>query len=225
MTETLLIRARLKRNPSIAAIASLLLPAAASAHVGAAHRLVWSLFAGDAKQQRSFLWREDQNSTFYILARQPPGASEIFDLESKVFSPNLRPGDFLEFSLRANPTRAYKPHGSKARGKRTDIVMAQLYRKHERAAKRSEIISEAGRCWLTEQGQKHGFQLAAAPRVDGYNKLQIPRIGGNRIEFSTLDFSGMLQVNDPAVFSAALLHGFGQAKAFGCGLMLIRRAG
>jgi CRISPR system Cascade subunit CasE len=44
------------------------------------------------------------------------------------------------------------------------------------------------------------------------------------IEFSALDLSGVLEVQDGEPFLAALLSGFGKAKAFGCGLMLIRRA-
>ena len=44
------------------------------------------------------------------------------------------------------------------------------------------------------------------------------------MSFSTLDFDGILTVNDPAAFLLALSRGFGAAKAYGCGLMLIRRA-
>lgn len=225
MTEALLIRARLKRNASISAIASLLLPEEASARAGAAHRLVWSLFAGDTQQPRNFLWREDKESTFYVLTPHAPGVSEIFDVETKVFSPNLKPGDLLQFSLRANATRAIKPPGSRGRGKRADIVMARLHAETDRASKRPAIIDEAGCAWLAAQGAKHGFALARPPAVDGYETLEIPRPGARKITFSVLDFDGILKVTDAARFNAALLQGFGHAKAFGCGLMLIRRAG
>jgi len=36
--------------------------------------------------------------------------------------------------------------------------------------------------------------------------------------------TGALEIADPAAFLARLAQGFGRAKAFGCGLMLIRRA-
>jgi CRISPR system Cascade subunit CasE len=225
MTETLLIRARLKRHPSIASIASLLLPNEASARAGASHRLVWSLFAADPDQKRDFLWREDKEKTFYILSPQAPCTSEIFDVDMKPFAPDLAPGDFLQFSLRANATRAVKPPGSRGRGKRADIVMAHLPNPNERAPARARIIVDAGTAWLKAQGEKHGFSLPAQPRVDGYETLKIPRPGGPNIRISTLDFDGILQVTDPALFNAALLRGFGHARAFGCGLMLIRRAG
>ena len=34
----------------------------------------------------------------------------------------------------------------------------------------------------------------------------------------------LIEVTDPPAFLARLAAGFGRAKAFGCGLMLIRRA-
>jgi len=225
MTGTLLIRARLKRNPSIAAIARVLVQPTPSRQAEADHRLVWSLFAGDADQKRDFLWRRDDHGAFFILARRHPIESAIFDVEVKEFAPCLATGDRLQFSLRANATRAYKPASSQARGKRADVVMARLYAEEDRAAARPAVIQEAGSAWLAAQGARHGFSLTGAPAVDGYARLRLPRAGTGKIDISTLDFSGVLKVTDPAAFLRALYRGFGHAKAFGCGLMLIRRAG
>ena len=44
-----------------------------------------------------------------------------------------------------------------------------------------------------------------------------------RLRFSTVDFSAELTVIDPGKFDKALLDGIGHAKAFGCGLLLLRR--
>jgi CRISPR system Cascade subunit CasE len=41
--------------------------------------------------------------------------------------------------------------------------------------------------------------------------------------FGVLDISGVLEVHDPDRFLLRLAQGFGRARAFGCGLMLIRR--
>ena len=41
--------------------------------------------------------------------------------------------------------------------------------------------------------------------------------------FSTVDFSGELQVTDVQKFEQALFQGIGRAKAFGYGLLVIRR--
>lgn len=220
-----LLRARLKRSAGITSIATLLLPEDPSRRADASHRLLWSLFAGDPGASRPFLWREDKGGIFYILASQLPGDSEIFDVEVKDFVPALSSGDRLQFSLRANATRAYKPPGA-TRGKRADVVMAALspLSPAERSLRRETVIQEAGTAWLAGQGAKHGFTLPAAPGVDGYNKWRIPRGKAEKIEISTLDFDGLLEVTDPIAFTTALAKGFGHAKAFGCGLMLIRRA-
>jgi len=38
-----------------------------------------------------------------------------------------------------------------------------------------------------------------------------------------MDFAGVLKVEDSGLFAESLITGIGPAKAFGCGLMLIRR--
>jgi CRISPR system Cascade subunit CasE len=39
-----------------------------------------------------------------------------------------------------------------------------------------------------------------------------------------MDFRGILTVTDTEKFTDTLMQGLGKAKAFGCGLMLIRRS-
>jgi CRISPR system Cascade subunit CasE len=55
--------------------------------------------------------------------------------------------------------------------------------------------------------------------------VRIPREDARAIIFSTLTFQGVLTVQEPETFLATVLRGFGAAKAYGCGLMLIGRAG
>lgn len=228
MTDTLyLTRARLRRDPSIASIAPLLLPTDASPRAGAAHQLMWSLFAGNPDAQRDFLWREDQSGTFFILSCRAPDESPVFNTETKEFAPLLAVGDKLRFTLRANATRSLKEPDA-PRGKRADVVMAALksVAPCQRASARPGLILKEGRAWLETQGTRHGFTLVegADLSVDGYDQLQIPRVGNRPITVSTLEFDGALTVTDPVRFLASLARGFGHAKAFGCGLMLIRRA-
>ena len=44
----------------------------------------------------------------------------------------------------------------------------------------------------------------------------------NELRFGSVDFSGGLTVADAAMFAAALTHGVGHAKAFGCGLLPVK---
>ena len=48
--------------------------------------------------------------------------------------------------------------------------------------------------------------------------------GANPVKFSTLEFNGILSVINADVFiEKCLFNGLGPGKAFGCGLMLVRR--
>ena len=98
--------------------------------------------------------------------------------------------------------------------------------KGERAVQRVEIIREQGFSWLERQGTKAGFRIGSADvAVDGYEQHRISRAGSApAMLYSTLDFEGTLIVSDPVTLVSAIAHGFGAAKAYGCGLMLIRRA-
>lgn len=230
-------RAMLKTNPALEALASVLMPADASARLQTDHRLVWSLFAGDRDATRDFLFRrqdgkaEAPRTAFLILSKRPPDEnSPLFEVETKTFEPALSPGDRLRFSLYANPTvdRISRVAGRKIR-RRHDVVMDALAQlpPGERAGARRQAIRDAGRAWLERKARHAGFRLDDAMEldIDGYDQLDIAR-GEKRasISVSALNFEGRLEVTDPQAFLCALASGFGRARAFGCGLMLIRRA-
>jgi len=48
---------------------------------------------------------------------------------------------------------------------------------------------------------------------------------GDKSGFSSVDFTGELQITDMSKFKEALFTGIGRSKAFGCGLLLVRRSG
>lgn len=223
-----LCRARLRRDADVAALAPLLLPTDAPARMAASHRLVWSLFADGPERRRDFLWREERPGHFLALSARPPNdAHGLFDADFKPFEPLLAPGDRLGFSLRANPVIA-RAAAKGERGRRHDVVMDALHHDAtggERAVLRPDAIMQAGRAWLARQGAAHGFTPADGIGVDGYETVRIARDRGDSpIRFGVLNLSGVLTVHDPDRFLAALAQGFGRSRAFGCGLMLIRRA-
>jgi CRISPR system Cascade subunit CasE len=93
----------------------------------------------------------------------------------------------------------------------------------------STLIQEAGVAWLKEKENEFGFFVSdnkdsAAVRVDGYCQHKLFKGKGMRpVAFSTLEFNGILTVADPKIFvEKCLFTGIGPAKAFGCGLMLVR---
>lgn len=243
MTARYLSRARLRRDPDVAALAPVLMPADDDARIHIGHRLVWTLFADGPDRRRDFLWREVTpggtqrgRGTFFILSERPPdNRIGLFDLDPpKAFAPTLAAGDRLGFSLRANPvvTRTSESDGRR-RQRRHDVAM-DLLRTLDgaRAERRLEAMTKAGRAWLVHQGERNGFRLPLpdAVRVDGYDQVRLTRAASGApsrakpaIQLSVFDFDGVLEVLDPQAFLSALYRGFGKAKAFGCGLMLIRR--
>ncbi len=228
-----LSRLELARSPSLSALAALIDPTDPGQRSDAHHRLLWSAFAGDPDARRDFLWREEDRGVFLTLSARPPQRSELFSrVESKEFAPDLSPGDRLAFALRANATRTFATAATTGRGSarkvHRDVVMLALHDvpKDERAKARMGLAQKAGRAWLEGQGARAGFGLAEAA-ASGYSVVALPGHRGARRgqpQFGILDLTGILTITDPAAFLARLAQGFGRAKAFGCGLMLIRRA-
>jgi CRISPR system Cascade subunit CasE len=231
MTDTsarpVLACARLRRNVPAQALARLLAPREPGGRCRAAHHLVWALFADDRDRRRDFLWRETRPGEFLILATRPPTDPHgLFDLDHKPFAPALHSGQPLRFDLRANPVISIAD-GHRERGKRHDVVMHALSQiaPPERSAARERVIRESGAAWLARKGAAAGFSIDTERQyIDHYEQARIPREDARAITFSTLTFQGVLTVQEPATFLASLLRGFGAAKAYGCGLMLIGRA-
>lgn len=82
-----------------------------------------------------------------------------------------------------------------------------------------------GAAWRRQRQERLGCKIDdKTMRVDRYRTWQ-QHFGSKGIELATVDFEGTLEVTDPACLLDALIHGVGPAKAFGCGLMLVRRIG
>jgi CRISPR system Cascade subunit CasE len=95
-----------------------------------------------------------------------------------------------------------------------------------------ELVHETVRDWFCgADGQagmasRCGFAVDTGRlRVDAYRQHRVRRGEDREIRFSTVDLAGELVVTDSGRFGATLLNGVGRAKAFGCGLLLVRRIG
>lgn len=228
-----LSRLTLSCSPSVEALKRLIDPEEQGRAQDAHHRLLWSVFAGNPDAQRDFLWRAEGNGTFFVLSRRPPAESPFFQPpEVKDFAPALGPGDRLNFALRANATRTRKTSeisaSGKERRKHDDVVMHALrdVPKGERAEARMAAAETAGRAWLEAQGSRGGFTVERVEVAD-YSVIALPEHRGPRKrqpQFGVLDLSGIIRVDDQALFLERMALGFGRAKSFGYGLMMIRRA-
>jgi CRISPR system Cascade subunit CasE len=226
-----LSRLTLSRSPSVEALKALIDPAERGRATDAHHRLIWSAFAGDPDRRRDFLWRAEGEGVFHVLSARPPEASPFFEPpEIKAFAPSLAVNDRLEFVLRANATRTRKvERGGREKKAHDDVVMNALRdvpRGEKRREVRMAVAAEAGGSWLRAQGGRSGFSVAEVSVID-YAVQALPDYRGPRggqPQFGVLEFTGVIVVEDSEVLLAKLALGFGRAKAFGCGMMMIRRA-
>lgn len=224
-----LSRARLRTDAPASALRRVLMPEGESARIATAHRVVWMLFNDHPDRTRDFLWREEAPGRYLLLSRRAPTDPHgLFELEEpKAFEPVLVVGDRLRFQLRANATVS-QSLGREIRGKPQDVVMHALHGlpKAGRATERADVIARTGRSWLERVGERCGFRFPSSNdcTVVAHRVLALPREAGRpAARMGVLDFEGVLEVRDPALFIEALSHGFGRGKAFGNGLMLIRR--
>ena len=85
-----------------------------------------------------------------------------------------------------------------------------------------ELVQQTCTAWLQARSERLGAAVdPASLRVDGYEQH---RGKGGALRITTVDFSGHLRVGDAAALRQALFAGVGHAKAFGCGLLLVRPA-
>jgi CRISPR system Cascade subunit CasE len=201
----------------------------------ALHQAVWELFKDRPDQERDFLYRRDiHQGRIVVLAvsmRQPRPDGPHWTVATKPYAPDLRRGDRLRFSLRANPART-KHAGSDMRGKRVDVIMDHKTRLKaenvppDNRPTESAMAQELGCAWLLRRADELGLDIEKDTLLaHSYTTLRFKKPAAQRkIQIATLDFEGFATVADPDKALAAMTRGVGPAKGFGCGLLLARRA-
>lgn len=203
-----------------------------------AHQWLWRFLPAPPGTARRFLFRRrdaDGLPRFYVVSdREPVAPTAHWQVNSKPYAPALQAGARLAFELRANPVVSARNTAGKVA--RHDVVMQEKTRllKERGLARWSDwtdpdrpalhdLVQRCGADWLHRRSAAMGVQVDADTlRVDGYAQH---RGKGGSLRFSSVDFSGQLQVRDPATLMRALFDGVGHAKAFGCGLLLVRPIG
>jgi CRISPR system Cascade subunit CasE len=207
------------------------------------HQWLWQFFPAAEGSSRDFLFRrEDVNSLlrFYVVSERPAcSPSAAWAVQSREYRPRLEAGDRLRFTLRANPVVTVK-HGD--RSVRHDVVMHEKKRLLAESGlqrwgdlpegKRPhlyDLVRQTCGAWLEKHAVEKGFIIHPGDEdfaVDAYQALKLHAANKEKhdqdIRFSRVDFSGTLTVTEPESFQKALMKGVGPARAFGCGLLLVR---
>jgi CRISPR system Cascade subunit CasE len=200
------------------------------------HQWLWQLFPAPEGTRRDFLFRRQVVGgvlRLYVVSKRPPlTKSAAWNIRTRDYAPALEAGARLRFDLRANPVVTTHAHDGKRA--RHDVVMQEKKRLlKERGLARWQdwrdddkpalyaLVREACGAWLRSRASRLGFEVdEESLAVDSYEQRSEKN---GQLCFSTVDFSGELTVIDPAAFGVALRDGIGHSKAFGCGLLLVRR--
>ncbi|WP_226982094.1 type I-E CRISPR-associated protein Cas6/Cse3/CasE [Vibrio harveyi] len=192
----------------------------------AAHQLLWQLFHGESERQ--FIYRQEFQSNglpiFWVLSLVAPEATHPqWLVQTKPFMPKLQKGQRLVFKLRANPTT-----WNNTTKKRHDVMMHAKYQAKERGIDNVQLahhMQQAAQQWLCAPHRlmQWGISLETAPDIESYTQHHsVKKSAKNPIRFSSVDYQGILTIQEPEVFLAQYARGFGRSKSLGCGLMLIR---
>lgn len=202
----------------------------------AEHQWLWRFFRAAPGTPRDFLFRHGTAQglpRFHVVSQRPPVAwASHWQVQTRPYQPQLAVGERLAFELRANPVVAVK--GANGKSARHDVVMQakrQLlqdrglvrwddWQTHDKPGLHA-LVQDSCAVWLSARAERLGFRVEAQTlQAEGYTQHRGRR---GDIQFSSVDLQGELTVTDPAALVHALHHGVGHAKAFGCGLLLVRR--
>lgn len=187
------------------------------------HRALWHLFPGEAPESRrtqdqsrqGFLFRVEDSragrpAQVLVQSRQCPQPHvKVQLIGSREFRPQPSRNQRLAFLLTANPVKTIK-----------DEELAQKSKKSRDTCRVPLIKEEDQQTWLLRRLKNAAIVEAVA--ITPHPPLFFRR--GNRGgKIASVTFEGILSVADPDALISLLENGIGPAKAFGCGLLLVRR--
>lgn len=181
------------------------------------HRFVYTLFpVGDRPLFRLDSEAAPERIHALELLIQSKSQPDLARIDSKLLAEppaskqvqiQLSEHQILAFRLLARPSRT-------------------IYDEAAKKNKRRDLRTDGERLdWLNRIGEKHGFRLVECEIATPSFALNKPETGpkGKGESFAAALFNGRLQVERPADLEALLAAGVGQQKAFGFGLLSLRR--
>ncbi len=212
--------------------------AGSAERAGAAHHLVWSLFE-DLGGKRPFLYRlhgaTAAQPITLVSDTAPADGHGLWDIQSKPYAllDAIRPGDRIAWSLRVNATVRHT--GSSARHcivtddrRRNGRLPSRTYAGREESA--HEVAERVVPAWLAERlRERAGLDISPTDvRISAHRRHEFEHAPGSpqkgRVTLSVTDAGGLATVRDPDALRAAVLAGIGAGCAYGCGMLLVRRA-
>ena len=189
------------------------------------HRRLWTLFPDQPHESRrdalsprqGFLFRvEERHASGAVRALvqsrwAPIAASDVAIVGCREVTPSPQSGQTLAFLLTANPVKT--------------IVDTERESKPEKAGAKCRVplLREDEQIqWLTRKLGSAAEVLSPVAR--GHAPLHF-RKGSQPGKVAQVTFEGLLRVRYAGLLLTHMQNGIGHAKAFGCGLLLVRRVG
>ncbi|WP_026424906.1 type I-E CRISPR-associated protein Cas6/Cse3/CasE [Actinokineospora inagensis] len=187
------------------------------------HAAVLACFPADERAATAggrVLWRVDQRddrTLLYLASPHSPDPTVLVEqagwegkttwrtLPYQPLLERLAAGETWAFRLAANPVRnkALKPG--------------------ERSKRLGHVTVAHQQDWFVRQAERHGFSFEELALVVRDRKTWTFNREGSMVTLATAVFEGRLTVTDPEALRAALTHGIGPAKGYGCGLLTLAR--
>lgn len=169
---------------------------------------------------------ENKRPVFYVLSKEEPIMKKNFSILIKPYSPKVTKGEQLSFTLTANPTILERIEG-KEHSVRYDIWMDTRVKAKQNGETKDNIYIqcyEKTKEWLDYKSNLFGFKPVNLMIERYLHHNFVKPNDQNKVSFGAIDYKGIIEVTDSEMFiERALFRGIGASKAFGCGLMLIKR--
>lgn len=182
------------------------------------HRLVNSLFQ-TSRKDAGLLYRlraEREVTALYLYSNVPVDKAVLHAEKGMVFAgerdltawlAEIQDGQVCGFDLLAAPTKKVIEEGHKNSRRRI------LREKEERLA------------WLSRKGEQYGFTLLEVNELEGVRLTgKHAKEQGGRMYWDGYHYAGVLRVADAQRFCQAVADGIGAGKAYGLGMLMLRRS-
>lgn len=180
------------------------------------HRQVTGLFGLDRKSG-DILYRLQTgpgNWSLYLYSAVPVDRSRLLsgmcfegERDLRDWMSAMAAGQIWSFDLLALPTKKTPAEGRKNSQRRV------LRTPEERMA------------WLTRKSEQHGFLLLDAQEQEYIRQSGRHRQPDGEFYLDTYHYNGVLEIKGADTFRMALMRGIGAGKAYGMGMLLLRRLG
>jgi CRISPR system Cascade subunit CasE len=171
------------------------------------HQRLWRGFS-DSGESRDFLFRAERRprkqALILVQSLSPPQWEEVFSparFMVKGYDPVFRAGQRFYFHIRVSASVA-KSNGPGKQPTRKPLPWSR-YEK-----------------WFSEQGAKRGLETLTVSRL---GEVFVSSHKKKRFSIAGQTLNGTLQVTDPELFLSTYQGGIGRSKAFGFGMLSLKK--